>query len=214
MTSYGKIYLSWLYYWNRIWFARLRRNLKGRLEFGEDCEIWVSSLCYRGGGKVYFGKGTVLERTYFPTILDSADQSEIIFGERVYLRSKYAPNIFTCYDHARIEIGDGSGMNGCVITAKKLVRFGKKVLVSWRANIMDSDLHDLSNTRKEKVSPVEIGDYVLIGADATILPGVKIGSHCVIGAGSVVTRDIPDHSIAVGSPARVIGPIDDRDLAT
>lgn len=47
----------------------------------------------------------------------------------------------------------------------------------------------------------------------TILPGVKIGSHCVIGANSVVTKNIPEHSIAAGNPAKVIGQVDDRNLA-
>jgi maltose O-acetyltransferase len=78
---------------------------------------------------------------------------------------------------------------------------------------MDSDLHDLSNKEKAELNTVEIGDYVLVGAYCVVLPGVKIGSHCVIGSGSIVSRDIPDHSVAVGAPARVIRKIDDRDLA-
>ena len=52
--------------------------------------------------------------------------------------------------------------------------------------------------------PVEIGEGCWIGEKATILGGVKIGTKCVIGANSVVTHDVPDYSIAVGSPARVI----------
>ena len=54
-------------------------------------------------------------------------------------------------------------------------------------------------------SPVRIGDFTFVGANAVILMGVNIGSHCVIGAGAVVTTDIPDRSVAVGVPARVIG---------
>lgn len=52
--------------------------------------------------------------------------------------------------------------------------------------------------------PIEIGDNVFLGFNTVILPNVKIGSNCVIGAGAVVTRDIPNNSVAVGSPARVI----------
>jgi acetyltransferase-like isoleucine patch superfamily enzyme len=51
--------------------------------------------------------------------------------------------------------------------------------------------------------PVKIGDYVAIGANATVLPGVTIGDHTIIGAGSVVTEDIPPRSTAVGVPAKV-----------
>lgn len=60
-------------------------------------------------------------------------------------------------------------------------------------------------------SPVRIGDFTFIGANAVILMGVTIGDHCIIGAGSVVTTDLPDHSAAVGSPARVVGTVDPTD---
>lgn len=52
--------------------------------------------------------------------------------------------------------------------------------------------------------PVVIGDDVWIGANAVILPGVTIGSHCVVAAGAVVTKDIPDHTLVGGIPAKVI----------
>jgi len=60
-------------------------------------------------------------------------------------------------------------------------------------------------------SPVRIGDYTFIGANAVILMGVTIGDHCIVGAGSVVTTDLPDHSVAVGAPARVVGRVDATD---
>ena len=56
--------------------------------------------------------------------------------------------------------------------------------------------------------PVEIGDYARIGAGATVLPGVRVGRHAVIGAASVVTKDVPDYAVAVGNPARVIKMLD------
>jgi len=58
-------------------------------------------------------------------------------------------------------------------------------------------------------SPVSIGDCTFIGANAVILMGVTIGDHCIIGAGSVVSIDLPDHSVAVGVPARVVGRVDE-----
>ena len=58
-------------------------------------------------------------------------------------------------------------------------------------------------------SPVSIGDYTFIGANAVILMGVSIGDHCIIGAGAVVSIDLPDHSVAVGVPARVVGTVDE-----
>ena len=69
--------------------------------------------------------------------------------------------------------------------------------------------------RKEKVTeyalPVTVGSHSWIGGDVVITPGVTIGENCVIGAGSVVTKDIPDNSIAVGNPCKVIRQINDKD---
>ncbi|MFC7456460.1 sugar O-acetyltransferase [Brachybacterium sp. GCM10030267] len=56
----------------------------------------------------------------------------------------------------------------------------------------------------EAAEPITVGDNVWIGGGATILPGVSIGADSVIGAGAVVTRDVPARSVAVGSPARVV----------
>jgi acetyltransferase-like isoleucine patch superfamily enzyme len=61
----------------------------------------------------------------------------------------------------------------------------------------------------EWTAPISVGDDVYIGVRTIILPGVSIGNRCVIGAGSVVTRDIPDGSVAAGVPARVIRTVDE-----
>lgn len=57
---------------------------------------------------------------------------------------------------------------------------------------------------------IEIGDNVHIGWNTIIMPNVSIGNNCVIGAGAVVTKSIPDNSVAVGVPARVIESIDEK----
>ena len=67
------------------------------------------------------------------------------------------------------------------------------------------------NQGLEKALPIVIGDNCWIGADVTILPGVTIGEGTVIGAKSVVTKDIPDHVIAVGNPCRVLRQITEDD---
>lgn len=67
------------------------------------------------------------------------------------------------------------------------------------------------NAGLEKALPIVIGDNCWIGADVTILPGVTIGSNTVIGAKSVVTKDIPDHVVALGNPCRVLRAITEDD---
>ena len=59
--------------------------------------------------------------------------------------------------------------------------------------------------------PIRIGNNVWIGAHSMVLPGVTIGDNAVIGAGSIVTRDIPANTVAVGNPCRVVREISDRD---
>jgi acetyltransferase-like isoleucine patch superfamily enzyme len=59
------------------------------------------------------------------------------------------------------------------------------------------------------VASIEVGDNVTIGMRSIILPGVKIGSNCIVGCASVVNRNVPDHSVVAGVPARVIGTLDE-----
>ena len=66
-------------------------------------------------------------------------------------------------------------------------------------------------TGLEQALPITIGEHCWIGGDVTILPGVTIGSHTVIGAKSVVTTDLPDHVLAVGNPCRVLRSISEED---
>lgn len=85
-----------------------------------------------------------------------------------------------------------------------LLEIGSHVTIS-DARIL---LHDGSTKRVtgySRVGKVRIGNNVFIGADAVILPGVRIGNNVIIGASTVVTSDIPDDSIVVGNPSRIIG---------
>lgn len=63
--------------------------------------------------------------------------------------------------------------------------------------------------KADMLKPIVVGDNVHIGINAVIMPGVHIGNNCIIGVGAVVTKDIPDNSIAVGVPARVIETVDE-----
>lgn len=108
------------------------------------------------------------------------------------------------------------------IGASQEVRIGNNVLIASKVFISDhghggyggEDVNDSPGVppalRPLKASPVIIEDNVWIGELVSILPGVKIGFGSVIGAGSVVTKDIPSRSVAVGNPAKVIKSYDDE----
>jgi acetyltransferase-like isoleucine patch superfamily enzyme len=107
---------------------------------------------------------------------------------------------------ARIVIKDGAGISNSVFSAFESILVGERTLIGAECLIVDSDFHGLPLGENQPIrsAPVEIGNSVFIGARSIILKGVKIGDGTVIGAGSVVTTNIPARSLAAGNPARVI----------
>ncbi|WNZ27676.1 acyltransferase [Leptolyngbya sp. NK1-12] len=105
---------------------------------------------------------------------------------------------------AHLEIGDYSFINeGVRIWASTQVVIGSYAKIGDRVTIYDTDLHEIT-PNEWRYASVHIGSNVWIGTGAVILPGVKIGNHSVVGAGSIVTKEIPERCIAAGVPARII----------
>ena len=114
---------------------------------------------------------------------------------------------FFCDYGSHIELGERVFFNfNCVVLDVCRVRVGDFTLFGPAVQIY-TPLHPLDaalRRREEYGKPVEIGSDVWVGGGAIILPGVRIGSRAVIGAGSVVTRDVPEDVFAAGNPCRVI----------
>ena len=103
--------------------------------------------------------------------------------------------------------------NSVVIAAKK-IQFGQDVMVGRGVVIYDSDHHSIWNIQgalTNQDAPIYVGDHVWIGTNVSVLPGVTIGSDTIIGAGSVVNKDIPSGVIAAGNPCKVIRKITEAD---
>ncbi len=93
----------------------------------------------------------------------------------------------------------------CRLDNRGTIEIGNNVAISAEVCILTADHDPQSPEFQGRVRKVAISDYVFIGTRALILPGVTIGKGAVIGAGSVVTEDIPEFTIAVGCPAKEIG---------
>lgn len=138
-----------------------------------------------------------------------------------------------CYHLAGIKIGKGSTIHmwarffqpknisigkdtiigdHCFLDGRALLTIGSHTAIASQVLIYNSQ-HDIhSEDFKPIEKPVEIGDYVFIGARAIILPGVKIGKGAVVASGAVVTRDVLPMKVVGGIPAKEIGPRKVKDL--
>jgi acetyltransferase-like isoleucine patch superfamily enzyme len=134
------------------------------------------------------------------------NDGRIIIGERVHFVAAMVPTELVAFAGGQLTIGDRTFVNyGCSFAATQRVQIGADCLFGPYVNITDNDFHDLSDrTRLPEAQPVLIGDQVWIGTRAIILPGVTVGDGAVIGAGSVVTKDVPPGGVVAGNPARLL----------
>ena len=156
-------------------------------------------------------------RIYGMPIIQRFRGSRIELGEGALLRSwptsnPLAPNhrvvLATRSAEARIQVGRDVGMSGATIVAAERIEIGDRVFVGSNATIVDTDFHPLDPaTRQRDVlagehRPVVLEDEVFVGMNSLILKGVRVGRGAVIGAGSVVTQDVPPGAVVAGNPAR------------
>ena len=124
-------------------------------------------------------------------------------GENILIESS-----FQCDYGYNIFVGENFYMNhnGVILDAAK-VEFGDNVFIAPNCGFYTAG-HPIDVEQRNKgleyAKPIKVGDNVWIGGNVVVLPGVTIGNNCVIGAGSIVVKNIPDNSIAVGNPCKVI----------
>ncbi len=144
-------------------------------------------------------------------VLEALEQGRLEIGEQTLLE----PHVWlTAPNTARIRIGSGCYLNiGVMVSSLALVEIGEHCMFANGCFISDAE-HRFDDPDRpvpwqgfSSRGPTRIGDNVWCGAHVVITDGVTIGRRSVIGANSVVTRDIPPFSIAAGAPARVIGEV-------
>ena len=153
-------------------------------------------VCFQGrawirtrGGSVVLGDGVTINSCRWSNPLNVAGATSLYAAE-----------------NAKLILSEGCGISGSQIIAHSQVEIGEKSLVGAGCLICDSDMHEvpLGASLPIESAPIKIGKRVFIGARCIVLKGVTIGDGSVIGAGSVVVKDIPGNVIAGGNPARVL----------
>ena len=181
------------------------------MNFGILVRRWL------GKPTLIIGKDSSLGRT--ARILNAGSHSDLI---RVGANSRIEGELFVFAHGGRIQIGDWCfvGPETRLWSACSL-KIGNRVLISHHCNVMDSLTHPIEAAGRHAQfrailrvghpsaidldeKPVCIEDDAWIGAGSIILRGVTIGKAAIVGAGSVVTQDVPPYTVVVGNPARVV----------
>lgn len=159
-------------------------------------------ICFSGTRKVEIGKNVFIIST------KSANK---IGGD---IRTS-----FTTYETGSIKIGDNVGISNSAFVSSERIEIGNNVLIGASCKFYDSDLHSIKYEQRLQ-SPdlhihkkeIIISEGAFIGAHSIILKGVTIGKRSVIGAGSVVTKSVPDDEIWAGNPIRFVKKINQEAL--
>jgi acetyltransferase-like isoleucine patch superfamily enzyme len=189
---------AWGLFWRKVLYRRLFRQARG-VVFGRNVTV-------RHGRKITIGRGTVIDDD---VVLDAKgpDTSHITIGENCYIGRG---TILSCKGGS-IEIGAASNFGAyCQIQAESPVIIGCDVLFAGYVYVVAGGNHDFIRIdipiiRQPMVRKggIRIGDDCWLAARVTVLDGAHVGRGSVIGAGAIVTKPIPDYSVAFGAPAVV-----------
>ena len=197
--------------WDR-WRLRTQMRRHPGLSIHPDASRNLASARFDlgQGARVIIEAGVKSERRQDGVRFQVRAGAELVVGEGVWLRSDVQPIHLAVFEDATMRIGRDAFLNGCHLSAKLRVETGACSMIGPGTRVFDSDQHPKDAESPERSAPVVIGDYVWVASDATVLRGVTIGAETIVAARSLVTRDLPAHSLAVGSPAEVRGQVGDR----
>lgn len=152
------------------------------------------------------------------TIFRLLPKTSIIIGNGCSFNSNHRSNLIGVYtpcmistikEGSKIIIGDNCGFSGTIIASSKYIKIGNNVRCGANTMITDTDWHT-DDYRTSSDKPIIIEDNVWLGYGVKVLKGVCIGKNSLIGAGSIVTNNIPSNVIAAGNPCKIIRNINDE----
>jgi acetyltransferase-like isoleucine patch superfamily enzyme len=138
---------------------------------------------------------------------------KVYLGDDVWISGGIAISAGRVFAESEFRVGNRSFIGaGCLFTVAKLISIGDDVLIAGGCSVSDYSAHPIDPEKRlaglqvdpEDVRPVRIENKAWIGRGATILPGVTIGEGAVVGAATVVTKDVPPGQICVGNPGRLL----------
>jgi acetyltransferase-like isoleucine patch superfamily enzyme len=200
-------------------FDLMRLRIRMALQPGLDVHPEASSnfaaarFSLAPGARLRIGPGCVTERRRGALSFLLGPGASVEVEEGTWLRTEVGPVYVIAFEGAHIHLGPGSFLNAAYLSAKREVRLGRNANIGLGSRVFDSDQHDRDGDHLEVTEPVRIGDFVWVASEVTILRGVTIGDHSVVGTRSLVTRDIPPHTLAFGVPAQPRGSVGDRSEA-
>ncbi len=196
---------------DRLWL-RLLQWLHPGLEIhpSASSSLAVARFVLAPGARLRIGPGVAADRNPRALHFEVGAGAEVEVGAQAWLRTELGGVNVIAFDGARIRLGEASFLNGCHISAKQEVVLGRRAMVGPGSRVFDADQHDFDDAHPEQCAPVHIGECSWVASDVTVLKGVTIGAHSVIGSRSVVTRDVADHTLAFGAPAEARGTVGDR----
>lgn len=179
--------------------------------------IWtpINKISFLLNG-VRFGKNLKCRGKVF-TVFHS-EKSKLVLGNSVFINSGNKQNPIGCgdqtyfqlFDKGEIVIGDNVGISNAAFSCYERIEIEKNAFIGAGCKFFDNDFHPIEyqkrvfTNEKPKSAPIMIREGAFVGGSTFVLKGVTIGKHSVVGAGSVVTKSIPDDEIWAGNPARFI----------
>ena len=165
------------------------------------------------------GKTNGLVFTGGSLFVSRAKNSTISIGRGCRFMSKECGNLIglnhrcmlSTVDSAKLVIGDRCSFSGVALRRFGDITLGDNVRVGANTTIISGDAHQ-DDPRAGKDKPINIEDNVWIGSNVMILKGVTIGRNSVVGAGSIVTKSIPENVVAAGNPCKVIKPLNEETI--
>lgn len=212
MTSRATVWrLKTIQAFDRLRLRRLHARHPGlRVDPEASTNFASSHFALAPGARLEIGPRVYTERLSRGVHISVAEGASVEIGADTWLRSDLAPVLIFAFPGARIRIGREGFLNGCHLSAKSVVTLGDRVWVGPGSRVFDADQHAVDADTPERIEPVTIGNHCWIASDVTVLRGVEIGEQSVVGARSLVSRSLPPHSLANGSPAAPRGKTGDR----